>query len=147
MHREVRDNLENILAGAGARSGRHLDECGECSAEVAAMREQGKLLQGWRGPDFEPRAGFYARVMERIEAQGAASIWNLFFDSPVGRGLAMASMVVALSLGLYLVSAESSSHPVSRPRVTVLQGSDGLLTTGSLDSNAVLVNLITYREQ
>ena len=71
------------------------------------MRDQQRLLRSMRLPEeAEPRAGFYARVIERIESQGAASIWSLFFDSPVGRGLAMASMVLALGLGVYLVSSE-----------------------------------------
>ena len=145
MHRGVRDKLEDILAGTrDAQCEGHLDECAECGAELTAMREQGKFLRSLRSEEVEPGAGFYARVMERIEAQGGVvSIWNLFFDSPVGRGLAMASMLIALSLGMYLVSAESKAEPAS-PR-TVLQGSGGLLT-GSPDSNAVFVNLVTYRE-
>jgi anti-sigma factor RsiW len=155
MHRGVRDKLEEILAGAGgAWCERHLSECEECAAEVAAMREQRVLLHSLRlgepdGKDApEQSAGFYARVMERIETQGVASIWSLFFDSPAGRGLAMASMVVALSLGVYLVSSEQASPenvPPPSSRV-VMQGSGGLLT-GSPDANAVLVNLVTYREQ
>jgi anti-sigma factor RsiW len=161
MHREVRDKLEEILAGTGnAWCGRHLSECDECDAEVAAMREQRALLRSLRvggadGRDApEQSAGFYARVMERIETQGVASIWSLFFDSPVGRGLAMASMVVALSLGVYLVSAEQGAEPETMP--AVLRGatsggtSSGMLTgspEANPDASAVLVNLVTYREQ
>ena len=145
MHRGVRDRLEDILAGTqNASCEGHLDECAECNAEVAVMREHGRLLRSLRSEEVEPGAGFYARVMERIEAQGVVSIWSLFFDSPVGRGLAMASMLVALSLGMYLVSAESKAEPAS-PRIA-LQGSGGLLT-GSPDTNAVFMNLVTYREQ
>jgi hypothetical protein len=156
MHRGVRDKLEEILAGTGgALCERHLSECEECGAQVAAMREQRRLLRslrvggsGGKGADRkeapEQSAGFYARVMERIESQGVASIWNLFFDSPVGRGLAMASMVVALSLGVYLVTSEQSAEPAANP--APIQASGGMLT-GSPDANAVLVNLVTYREQ
>jgi hypothetical protein len=157
MHREVRDKLEEILAGSpNALCGRHLSECAECRAQVAAMREQRALLRSLRADDTpsgegvpEQSAGFYARVMERIETQGVASIWSLFFDSPVGRGLAMASMVVALSLGVYLVSSEHGAEPETTP--LVMQPSSGGMLTGSpdagLDANAVLVNLVTYREQ
>jgi anti-sigma factor RsiW len=152
MHRGVRDKLEEILAGAGgALCERHLSECEECSAEVAAMREQRGLLRSLRAADSVPEqsAGFYARVIERIEAQGVVSIWQLFFDSPVGRGLAMASMLLALSLGVYVVSAEhgfveNSAAPDARN--AVVQDAGGMLT-GSPDANAVLVNLVTYREQ
>lgn len=154
MHRGVRDKLEEILAGTGdALCERHLSECEECSAEVAAMREQRGLLRSLRA-EGDPSAGFYARVMERIESQGVASIWSLFFDSPVGRGLAMASMVIALSLGLYMVSAERGPEPDTvvldssglDSNQAVMQGS-GAMLTGSPDADAVLVNLVTYREQ
>ena len=108
MHRRVRDKLEDILAGGDLAGGdlaggdmdqrhrqdSHLDECAQCRETIAAMRDQQRLLWSLRLPEeAEPRAGFYARVIERIESQGAASIWSLFFDSAVGRGLAMASMV------------------------------------------------------
>jgi anti-sigma factor RsiW len=166
MHRGVRDKLEDILACKGGLAGdntgdqrrrldSHLSECAECRDEVAAMRDQHRLFQSLRSPEeAEPRAGFYARVIERIEAQGATSIWNLFFDSPVGRGLAMASMLLALSLGMYLVSSERgaqevASQPTSGPVMTVpgMEPDAGAMLTGSSDRNAVLWNLVTYREQ
>lgn len=144
MHRGVRENLEDILASTESLSDRHLSECEECSAEVEAMREQRRLLQSLRAGDVEPRPGFYARVMERIEAQGAASVWSLFFESPAGRGLAMASMVVALSVGAYLITSEQASQPA--PRQETVRGAAGMLT-GSPDRAEVLVNLVTYRGQ
>ncbi|HEY1754346.1 MAG TPA: hypothetical protein VGG72_03045 [Bryobacteraceae bacterium] len=155
MHRWVRDKLEDILAGnaslaANSNNERHLKHCAECQDDLAAMREQQILLRSLRAPEeAEPRAGFYARVIERIEAQGAASIWSLFFDSAAGRGLAMASMVLALSVGVYLVSSEHYAAPQTRPGLTAPGAgvdSAGMLT-GSPDRNAVLVNLVTYREQ
>jgi hypothetical protein len=149
MHREVREKLEEILAGTGdVLSERHLKKCAECNAEVAAMREQRGLLHSLRPGEIEPSAGFYARVMERIEAQGVASIWSLFFESPAGRGLAMASMVLALSLGVYLFSSERTAESNSIP--VVMDGThaaEGGMLTGSPDADAVLVNLVTYREQ
>jgi anti-sigma factor RsiW len=161
MHRGVRDKLEDILAGGHPGNGsfagyrienqRHLDECADCRDEVAAMQEQRRLLQTLRPPDeAEPRAGFYARVIERIEAQGATSIWSLFFDSVAGRGLAMASMVLALSVGAYLITSERGAEPAAlRSRVggaLTMPDSGGMLS-GSPDHNAVLWNLVTYREQ
>jgi hypothetical protein len=155
MHREVRDHLEDILAGghasdSGLAGNGHLNGCAECTGQIAAMREQQRLLQSLRAPEeAEPRAGFYARVIERIESQGTASIWSLFFDSPVGRGLAMASMVLALSVGVYLVSSE---HGAEAPAGQVMSvpnpgPNSGEMLTGSPDRDAVLVNLVTYREQ
>jgi len=153
MHRRVRDKLEDILAGTAVTDERHqhdshLDECAECRDAVAAMRDQRRLLRSIRLPEeAEPRAGFYARVIERIESQGAASIWSLFFDSAVGRGLAMASMVLAVSLGLYLVSSERLAAPPVAVRGSGSGPDSGGMLTGSPDRNAVLFNLVTYREQ
>jgi len=154
MHRGVRDQLEEILASTGdALCERHLSECEECSSEVEAMREQRALLRSLRTQDTpEQSAGFYARVMERIEAQNVVSIWELFFNSRVGKGLAMASMAVALCLSAYLVSEEQNRAPddgqVMVERTHGLRGAlaDGMLA-GTPDANAVLANLVTYREQ
>ncbi len=145
MHRSIRDNLEQVLAGsqAAGQVQEHLATCRECGGEVEAMREQARLLRGLRA-ETEPRPGFYARVMERIEAQGPISIWNVFGDSAFGRGIAVASMALALLLGTYLITAERAEHH------TGSRISDSSLVwnyAGAPDRNAVLVNLVTYREQ
>jgi predicted anti-sigma-YlaC factor YlaD len=147
MHRSIRDHLEEVLAGSrdGAKLQEHLTNCEECGSEVEAMREQALLLRDLRS-DVEPRPGFYARVMERIDAEGPASIWNVFIESAFGRRLAMASMVLALLLGVYVVTAEQRDHSGV---VRVDAGDQGLVWNepGAPDRDAVLVNLVTYREQ
>lgn len=145
MHRSIRDNLEEVLAGsqAGGAIREHLTNCRECGGEVEAMREQARLLRSLRA-ETEPRPGFYARVMERIEAQGPISIWSVFGDSAFGRGIAVASMALALLLGTYLITAERAEHRAGS------RGSDSSLVwnyAGAPDRDAVLVNLVTYREQ
>lgn len=167
MHRRMRDKLEEVLSGApGASREQHLGECGECSEEILAMREQAEMLRSLRPPaDIEPRAGFYARVLERIENQGTASIWSLFFESAFGRRIAIASVTLALCLGVYMVTSERSedASPVAAHVVTVpdvmpadggipgprVPGEDqpGVVLAGTPDRDAVLVNLVTYREQ
>lgn len=113
MHREAGDHIEDILAGkppAGARE--HLTACAECREAISAMQDQSTLLRRLRPPadfDAEPRPGFYARVMERIEAQGPISIWNLFMESAFGRRVALASLALALLLGVYLVATEQAA--------------------------------------
>jgi len=126
------------------------------------MREQASLLRELRPPaGAEPRPGFYARVMERIEAQGPISIWSLFFDSTYGRRIAVASMALALLMGVYLVSSEQMADQnivITGQPDTVL--ADDILDpagvydaqptaalAGATDRDAVLVNLVTYREQ
>ncbi len=122
MHRVIRDHLEEMLAESRTVSrrapGRTSKECEDCRGEVAAMREQAALLRVLRTPSeaqVEPRAGFYARVMERIEAEGPVSIWNVFIESTFGRRIAMASMALALLLGVYVVTAEQMRNRHSRP--------------------------------
>jgi hypothetical protein len=155
MHRGMRDQVEQVLAGrADAACEKHLAECGECRDAVAGMREQAELLRGLRTAGLsptspvEPRAGFYARVMERIEAQGGESIWSLFFDSPLGRRVAMASMAVAVCLSVYLVSSEQLANRGTVPeRARAASVSPGFSTEMSPDQDTVLVNLVTYRGQ
>jgi len=166
MHRVIRDHLEEVLAGSdsgGASSGAngirdfelHLQQCGECRDEIACMREHAAQLRLLRA-DVEPRAGFYARVMERIEAQGARSIWSIFSESPFGKRLAVASMALAVLFGVYLITSEQfmDASGGNRPVQVisdVLPNEDqpGMVLggTGMPNRDAVLVNLVTYREQ
>jgi hypothetical protein len=148
MHRSIQDHLEEVLAGARDDGSRdrdgHLKNCAECNREVEAMREQALLLRNLRS-EAEPRAGFYARVMERIEAEGPASIWNVFIESTFGRRIAMASMALALLLGVYVVSAEQKEHATVTVDATV--PNQVWNQPGTPDRDAVLVNLVTYQEQ
>jgi predicted anti-sigma-YlaC factor YlaD len=159
MHRTVRENIESVLAeerraevqdSASLAEQSHLDECGECREEIAAMREQAAAIRLLRAPaEIEPRAGFYARVMERIEAQTPVSIWTLFFDSVLARRIAAAAVAFTLLAGAYLVSSERAAERATP--ITV--GTDWVLSgampepADSPDREAVLVNLVTYREQ
>ncbi len=113
MHLVMRDRLEKALAGTpDEETRRHLAECPDCSAEFGFMKEHAEALRLLQAPvEVEPRAGFYARVMERIEAEGA-SIWDLFFESVFGRRIAIASLALALLFGVYLFSAEHSDASV-----------------------------------
>ena len=126
------------------------------------MRAQAAILQQWRVAnremaEVEPRAGFYARVLERIEAQGPGSVWALFFDTLFARRIAMASLALALLLGVYVISSEQMAEPQTAsvdglPQAVVSDDvfSDSgqpRLVTAAPDQDAVLVNLVTYREQ
>src|SRR4051812_39915682 len=107
MHEPVRSHIEDYLARpeklpAEARA--HLKECGECRAELEAMTFQARAIRALR-VDHVPdqRAGFYARVMERIEAQRPVSMWSVFMDSAFGSRLALASAALTVVLGFFLV--------------------------------------------
>jgi anti-sigma-K factor RskA len=160
MHREIRDHIENVLAGSEPK---HLAGCEECRSQVQGMQEHTALLRELRAPEnfvAEPRAGFYARVMERIEAP--ISIWNLFIESAFGRRIAVASMALAILLGVYVVTSERSAQdPLiagqqAQQQPLVVVGEDGparVITqmdqspAGQSSEDAVLADLVTYREQ
>jgi anti-sigma factor RsiW len=168
MHRLVEQNLEEILNNRNITqsAAAHMSECAECRQEVAAMREHVALLRTWRAPaqDLEPRPGFYARVRERIEAQTPVSIWNLFFDSIFGRRLAVASLSLAMLLGVYLISTDQVAEevavqntpeaamevlpvPVISGQFVAIHDNAGVMSLGEPSQDSVLVNLVTYREQ
>ncbi len=167
MHRVIQDHLEDVLAGSGGpqESIIHLQQCGECREEITAMRDHAAALRQIRA-EAEPRAGFYARVMERIEAQKPISMWSVFSDSPFGKRLAAASMAMAVLFGVYLVTSEQFLEPAraSHPTTITISMTNGdgaisdalpgedqpamvLSSTGSPNRDAVLVNLVTYRGQ
>jgi predicted anti-sigma-YlaC factor YlaD len=150
MHRSIRDNLERVLEEprpAGRNSDpqliEHLTNCEDCRDEFNAMCEQARLLRGLRA-EAEPRPGFYARVMERIEAQTPVSVWKLFGESSFGRHVALASMTLALLLGAYLFKLEFAEQ-----RTAAHSDGTGLVWNyaGAPDRADVLVNLVTYQEQ
>lgn len=181
MHREIRDRVEDVLTGPqpvsrlaqfaersnGDTAREHLAECDECQGEMRAMQEQSALLRELRAPeDFaaDLRPGFYARVMERIEAEGPISIWNLFIESAFGRRIAVASLALALLVGVYVVTAERSADdpmialqsPQATTDQTIVAGEDAPAReitrvdqsqTDQSSEDAVLANLVTYRER
>lgn len=114
MHGEIYDHLEEILSGTPPESAtKHLRQCEACRETVGSMAGQAALIRLLKAPaDAEPRPGFYARVLERIEAEGPVSIWNLFAESAFGKRIAVASLALALLLGIYLVTAERAAEPM-----------------------------------
>ncbi len=111
MHEPIRENLEDYLRGPAAKVprefGAHLEACEECAGELRRLENQARMLRSLQaGQEQEPRAGFYARVMERIEEQSQSSIWSVLLQPRIGRRLAVASAALALLLAGYLVSTE-----------------------------------------
>ena len=167
MHREIRDHIEDVLAGSQPDAREHLAQCDECRSEVQGMQEQTALIRELRAPeDFaaDLRPGFYARVMERIEAEGPISIWNLFIESAFGRRIAVASLALALLIGVYVVTSERSVEDSTvalesqqlTPGQMMVAGEDAPAReitrvdesqTDQSSQDAVLANLVTYREQ
>src|SRR4051794_10022273 len=160
MHEPVKVNVEEYLAGSDTLPREftaHLLACDVCRRELDELRVQSTLLRALKGQeDFEPRAGFYARVVERIDVQRQSSIWSIFLEPAFGRRLALASAVFAILTGFYLISSEPGLPPVLPYTAgPVLPGEDepGRVLGASdqyhdqdRDRGAVLVNLATYEE-
>jgi predicted anti-sigma-YlaC factor YlaD len=109
MHGSIRNNLESLLEGQvnGDKVQEHLSACSACAGSISVMQVQNALLHSLKpGEEIEPAAGFYARVMQRIEERAKDSIWAVFVYSPVGKRLALASLSLALLLGSYVVAQE-----------------------------------------
>jgi hypothetical protein len=130
-----------------------LAACAECREEVDAMRMQTELLRSWSltgdVPEVEPRPGFYARVLERIEAQRPVSIWALFTESVVGRRLATASLAMALAMGIYVVTGEAQLTPQAQAAVQTDPLNPGafapdVMAANATGNSAVFMSLVSY---
>jgi len=158
MHEEIRENLEEYLRGPAARIPQefhaHLGACQDCASELRLLKMQAEMLQSIRAAtEIEPRAGFYARVMERIEQQGQpASIWSILLQPRYGRRLAVATAALALLLAGYLVSTEPGDLGIAAAPAVVMTdtASEAAIPQNTLQQqqqrDAVLVNLASFRQ-
>jgi anti-sigma factor RsiW len=167
MHQHIRENLEDYLKGENHLKGHeysrssglsaefhaHLGECAECTEELQSLVAQSQLLRSLKSPqDVEPRAGFYARVIERIESR-PASIWSVFLDRKFGFRLAVASAALVALLGTYLVTSEPSGPEYSSAPAVVLTDTPQAAQVSALENprqqqqrDAVLVDLASYHQ-
>ena len=98
--------------------------------------------------EHSPRAGFYARVMDRVESSKGNSIWAAFLEPWFGRRLTLASAVLMLVMGVALMYPGTEHEreeevALASPHVATF-ASDYTQTAGP---DAVLVNLVTYQER
>jgi hypothetical protein len=159
MHQPIRENLEEYLTGSTGNLPRefrqHLETCEDCASELRMFQAQSEMFASLRvDSEAEPAAGFYARIMDRIEVEGRSSIWSVLLQPNFGRRLAMASAVLVVLLGTYFVTVESSEPGVTSAADVVFTGEPAAqVATGNQDSlqqqrqrDAVLVNLAAYHE-
>ena len=111
-----------------------------------------RLLAELKVPEeIYPAPGFYARVMDRIEARQSKSIWAVFLQPLFGRRLAVVSGVLMLLLGaaLFVPGSEVDDQLLAQGQTTVVSQSVAELQpiyAPDQDKDAVLVNLVTYQE-
>ena len=106
MHDVIRNGLEGYLSRrmapeSSAAFRAHLAGCEACRVTVAGLENQAALVRSLRVSEEElaPAAGFYARVMERIDAQRPISLWSVFLQPLFARRVLYASVVLVLLLG------------------------------------------------
>ena len=162
MHQPVRNNLEEYLRN---RAGKftmpvprdmeaHLASCGDCVKELGELEAQSLAMRALRATDdLEPRAGFYARVMQRIEdARASRSVWSAFLEPHFAKRLIYASATLVLLLGTYLVSTEPRTVSTGDQPVAMVPAQPASATADDVDSpspqerDAVLVDLAAYHQ-
>ena len=160
MHQPIKDSLEEYLKGSARQVSQdfhaHLEKCAECASELRLLETQANMLRLLRSEDLAPSPGFYARVMERIEERGRASVWAVFLQPRFGRSLAIASAALVVLLGTYLVATEPGDRGFTLapavvsadlpPAQTAVPGDTtaGDTAQQQRERNAVLVDLASY---
>lgn len=112
MHTIIENELENYLVAKplSAAVHAHLGECAGCREELALFSEASRLVRTLRvEPDdafnLELSPGFYARVLNQIEATETPSFWEIFLQ-PFGQKLVFASLALfAVMCGALLFPA------------------------------------------
>jgi hypothetical protein len=132
----------------------HLSSCGECASELELIEKQTLALRALRSPEgLEPRSGFYARVMQRIEdARAANSVWSVFLEPVFAKRLVYASITMVLLLSTYMIATEPGDQGAYHAPATVsapgpqMASDDADSTATPQERDAVLVNLAAYQE-
>ena len=163
MHEPVLSHLENMIARTDdipAEAARHLETCASCRQEWLTMQAHCRLIRTLKpDADAEPFPGFYARVLDRIEQMRPAPFWAAFLEPVFGRRLAVASAVLAVLMGIALVTGEPAGKaapmPIDPTSLTAVAGGREDVPAPVLGDpgesqeqvrNAVFVSLATYRD-
>ena len=159
MHKPIRDHLEAYLRNSTENSSEsvipqefsaHLAACSSCQEQLQAVTGHSQQLRAFRDTSqLEPRGGFYARVLNRIDEQKPDSIWSVFLGPVLGGRLAYSCAALVLVLGTYLVTSEPRDQvqPATESfisNVSHVPEADG--TVQPKERDAVLVSLASFRE-
>ncbi|HVT95603.1 MAG TPA: zf-HC2 domain-containing protein [Bryobacteraceae bacterium] len=157
MHKAIRARLEEYLddpAAAGRKFEEHLSGCGDCRGDLEQFRKQSAQVRLLRSDEASPVAGFYGRVMARIEAEARPSAWSLMHDAAFGWRIALASAGMALIMAGYMVStdpagrgmATASDMVMSSAPKNILAIDSGSAAQMDQARNSVLVTLASFQE-
>ncbi len=160
MDRRIENNLEDWLRGSLPQSARSefesvLREDEETRRMVEAFERHARMMRETLRPaqELDPAAGFYARVMDRIEAQRGNSFWGLLLEPLFFRRVAMASAALLVLMGVMLVSPrEDQTLAAFGSGVENFLAENGAPAPDpareqqARNRDALLVNLTTYGE-
>lgn len=151
MHPPTQDGLEGYLAGKpDPQFLQHIAACGECKELVGQMKENTELFRSLRPEvELDPSPGFYARVMDRIDAQRSTSIWSVFLEPLFARRLVYASALLTLLLGVMLFTSPKDEPVVAGAGPEHFLSEElpaTQLVDMDQDRNTVFVQLTTYEE-
>jgi anti-sigma factor RsiW len=164
MHAVVKESIEGYLSGSLERAEEraieaHLAVCPRCREDLRGMQAISHLFGSLSFPaaasesvcgavseeSLAPSPGFYARVMQVVEARKAApSFAGLFaLDFAFGRRLLVSSLVTLVLVGGFLVSRESGYARGPAPdSILAQQDSPGFDNASASDS--MLATLTSY---
>jgi len=125
MHEPIQSQIEKILEDRLPASAKrfvedHLAACAECAEELRAMRLHSGVMRALRVDAPEISAGFYARVMQRIEKQSPPSFWNLLLDPIFGQRLVYATGALFLLMGAFLLATAPERNELAATPVQVI---------------------------
>lgn len=160
MNRRIEDNLEDYLrgtldSGALAEFERSLQSDPAARALVKQFADHSRMIQDALRPpaDLAPAAGFYARVLDRIEQQRSNSIWSFLLEPQFFRRLALASATLLVLLGISIFASnppEEAMLAQSQPEVEMAREPEPLPVTGVTHGDShrdlILGDLTTYQE-
>lgn len=150
MHQPTVEGLEDYLAGKPqsarlVRFHNHLAGCQGCRDLVSALAEQSALLRELRAPEsMDPTPGFYARVMDRIDAQSSLSLWSVFLEPVFGRRFLYAALSLLVALGTAVVSSNMSLRDMNDAVAYELEVSTTPGVDADHDRAVVFANLAAY---
>jgi len=120
MHELVRNDLEDYLSGRLtpgrlAEFCKHTAECRACRQQVEGFKAQSAMFRSLRveREEVAPAPGFYARVLDRIEAQRNESLWSVFLQPIFARRLMYASLALFLVVGSSVLWTSESHEALS----------------------------------
>jgi anti-sigma factor RsiW len=129
----------------------HLNICGPCREEVAAMQEISLYFQALEAPEdlqpanLQPAPGFYAQVKRQVGDRHAVPAFAGFFalDFAFGRRLVFASLLTLAVLGSYLVSSDAD-YPTGLSPAAVMAQQDSPAFDSARAQDNMLVTMTTF---